>query len=121
MGRSATGTNDPCGCQSGLNTSPPRRTGHHGHVPDPITLRLGRDELVIRRRYETLSIVNDVLVAVWFTVGSILFFSDSTTTLGTWLFLLGSIELLIRPVIRLARNLHVCRMGSGGPSATGDF
>ncbi|GAB2925288.1 hypothetical protein GCM10027047_22870 [Rhodococcus aerolatus] len=90
-------------------------------MPDPITLHIGHDELVIRKRYETLSIVNDILVAVWFIVGSILFFSESTTTLGTWLFLVGSIELLVRPLIRLARNIHVGRTGSGGPSTTQDY
>lgn len=68
---------------------------------------LGGRELVLHNRYESLSIVNDVLVAVWFIVGSILFFNESTATAGTWLFLAGSIELLIRPVIRLSRNIHI--------------
>lgn len=90
-------------------------------MADPITLRIGHDELVVRRRYETLSIVNDVLVALWFIAGSLLFFSESTTTLGTWFFLVGSVELLVRPVIRLSRNLHVQRLGSGGPSTTADY
>ena len=90
-------------------------------MADPITLHIGHDELVIRRRYETLSIVNDVLVALWFIAGSILFFSESTTTLGTWFFLVGSIELLVRPLIRLARNVHVGRTGSGGRSVSQDY
>lgn len=89
--------------------------GHAYQVPTPLTLTIGRDELVIRRRYETLSIINDVFVAVWFIVGSVLFFSDSTATVGTWFFLMGSVELLIRPLIRLVRNLHVERIGAGIP------
>lgn len=68
---------------------------------------LGRREVVLHHRYEVLSIVNDILVALWFIIGSILFFQESTTTAGTWLFLIGSIELLIRPVIRLSRNVHL--------------
>jgi hypothetical protein len=82
-----------------------------------LTLHLGRDELVIRQRYEALSIVNDILVGLWFTVGSFLFFSESTTTAGTWLFVIGSIELLIRPGIRITRVVHL-RRRSGG--AVGD-
>lgn len=78
--------------------------------PPPITIRIGREELVIRKRYEVLSIVNDVLIAIWFLVGSILFFSDATTYAGTWLFVLGSVELLIRPVIRLSRLVHLRRL-----------
>ncbi|RZT89024.1 YrhK-like protein [Pseudonocardia sediminis] len=90
----------------------------------PITITIGHDELIIRRRYEALSIVNDILIAIWFTIGSILFFSDATTYAGTWLFLAGSIELLIRPVIRLTRQVHLRRMpgGSGTTHETGhDF
>ena len=72
-----------------------------------LDLDFGNTELVLHNRYETLSIANDVLIALWFIAGSILFFNESTTTAGTWLFLAGSIELLIRPVIRLSRNIHI--------------
>lgn len=73
-------------------------------------VRIGPEELVIRQRYEVASIVNDILIACWFIIGSILFFSPSYTELGTWLFLLGSVELLIRPVIRLTRRVHLRRV-----------
>lgn len=72
-----------------------------------VDLDLGAKELVLQNRYETLSIVNDILIAVWFIIGSVLFFNESTTTAGTWLFLAGSVELLIRPIIRLSRNIHL--------------
>ncbi|MEJ5915822.1 YrhK family protein [Pseudokineococcus sp. 1T1Z-3] len=76
---------------------------------DDLHLHLGREELVLRQRYEVLSIVNDILVAAWFIAGSVLFFSPATTELGTWFFLLGSVELMVRPVIRLARRVHLQR------------
>ena len=85
-----------------------------------LTFRIGTDEVVLRRRYEVLSIVNDILVAVWFIIGSILFFNESTATAATALFLLGSIELLIRPVIRLARRVHVKRVRAGSTSDVSD-
>ena len=75
-----------------------------------LTLRWGRDEIVIRQRYETISIANDVMIALWFVAGSILFFWESTTTLATWMFLLGSLEFLARPVIRLVRRVHLQRL-----------
>ncbi len=74
------------------------------------TLTIGHEELEIRQKWEVVSIVNDILIAVWFIIGSILFFNESTTEAGTWLFLLGSIELLIRPMIRLARRVHIGRV-----------
>ena len=76
-----------------------------------MVFRVGREEVVVRRRYELASIVNDLLIGIWFAVGSILFFSPATTRAGTWLFLVGSIQLTIRPVIRLTRNLHLRRVG----------
>lgn len=81
----------------------------------PLTLTIGHEELVIRRRYEVLSIVNDVLIGVWFLVGSVLFLSDATTYAGTWLFIVGSAELLVRPLIRLTRRVHLRRL----PGASG--
>lgn len=88
----------------------PRAHGTAHSAQRALTLRIGHEELVIRRRYETASIVNDILIALWFTVGSVLFFSESLTTPGTWCFLFGSVELLIRPVIRLGRHLHLQRL-----------
>lgn len=87
----------------------------------PLTLHIGREELIIRGRYEVLSIVNDILIAVWFTIGSILFFFPGTTTAGTWLFLLGSLQLLIRPAIRLTRRIHLVRVGAPPSETTRDF
>jgi hypothetical protein len=86
-----------------------------------LVVHVGHDELVIRQRYEVLSILNDILIGVWFIIGSFFFFSDALTYAGTWFFVAGSIELLIRPLIRLTRRLHLQRYhpevpGSGDAS-----
>ncbi|MBN9742783.1 hypothetical protein DMP23_17000 [Amycolatopsis sp. A1MSW2902] len=87
-----------------------------------LVLTFGHDELIIRRRYETLSIGNDILIALWFVAGSILFFYESLATLAAWFFLVGSIELLIRPVIRLTRAVHLRRIRrDGAVDSTPDF
>ena len=85
----------------------------------PLTVHIGHDELIIRRRYEVVSICNDILIALWFIAGSIMFFQSDLMVPGTWCFLLGSVELLIRPVIRLTRLVHIRRIqGKGGFSGT---
>ncbi|MCF6523127.1 YrhK family protein [Streptomyces sp. JJ36] len=92
--------------------------------PSPLTVRVGPQELVVRRRYETLSILNDVLIALWFIAGSVMFFSEEWTTTGTWCFLFGSLELLIRPVVRLSRQVHLRRLRAvhgSGPESSQDF
>ena len=84
--------------------------------PDPpLILHLGREELVIRQRYETASILNDLLIGMWFLVGSFLFFTPATTYAATWLFVIGSVEMLIRPAIRFARLVHLRRYHPGLP------
>ncbi|EYT62345.1 hypothetical protein H483_0110765 [Dietzia sp. UCD-THP] len=85
-----------------------------------LRLPLGDDEVVINDRYETLSIANDVLIALFFLIGSVLFLSDSTQTIGTWLFILGSVEFLARPAIRLARRIHLRRIGATTGSSGAD-
>jgi hypothetical protein len=87
-------------------------------TPHPLTLRIGDEELVVRRRYEAASIANDILIALWFIVGSVMFFSEEWAVPGTWCFLIGSVELLIRPVIRLSRHVHLQRIGAHRPGAT---
>lgn len=85
----------------------------------PLTVRIGHDELIIRRRYEVASIGNDILIALWFIAGSIMFFYSDLMVPGTWCFLIGSIELLIRPVIRLTRLVHIRSIqAKGGLSGT---
>lgn len=81
-----------------------------------IILRIGHEELVIRQRYQVVSIVNDVLIGLWFLIGSFMFFSESLMFAGTCLFVVGSIEMLIRPVIRLFRHLHLQRFRGQHPS-----
>lgn len=76
----------------------------------PLTIRMGHEELLIRRRYETLSIVNDFMIAVWFLVGSIMFLYSDLVADGTWLFILGSAQLAIRPALRLAAHIHLQRI-----------
>ncbi|GAB3067052.1 YrhK family protein [Salinicoccus sesuvii] len=70
---------------------------------------VGNFEIFFRKRYNLLSILNDLSLGVWFTVGSILFFWSATQTFGTALFVLGSLQLLGRPVLKLVHALFMKR------------
>jgi hypothetical protein len=94
--------------------SAPREGGRSGgRDSSDLVIHIGREELTVRRRYEALSIANDVLIGLLFLVGSVMFFSDSTMLVGTWLFVTGSVLMLVRPTIRLTRRLHLTRMRGG--------
>ncbi|CAL8896536.1 hypothetical protein KVA01_09330 [Kocuria varians] len=89
----------------------------------PVEVHAGHHEVVIRGRYETLSIANDILIGLIFLAGSFLFFGDdSTVYAGTWLFVVGSVLMLIRPSIRITRHVHLQRLAPGSsPEAARDF
>lgn len=55
-------------------------TGSINPGDNSLTLAVGNHELVVRQHYEVLSIANDIFIALWFIVGSALFFSPSTST-----------------------------------------
>jgi hypothetical protein len=74
-----------------------------------LTLNIGDEQLIISRRYQAISIANDILIGVWFLTGSVLFFYPELENAGTWLFVAGSAQLLIRPVIRLSHLVHMRR------------
>ncbi|MDH2293013.1 YrhK family protein [Cobetia sp. 1AS1] len=93
-----------------------RQSGAQSREPlqdDPtsdLTLRLGHEELIIHRRYELASIINELVLGLLFTIGSVCFFWEEWMTLGIWLFVIGSLQLTLKPVIRLARRMHLKRM-----------
>lgn len=90
----------------------------HRHATGDWTFTLGHEELIVHRRYEVLSIVNDAMLGVWFTLGSVCFFYEGgIKTLGVWLFVLGSVQLLVRPLIRLHRYVRFKRL----PNASQDY
>ncbi|WP_089301851.1 YrhK family protein [Haloechinothrix alba] len=87
-----------------------------------LVLHIGHEELIVRRRYEFASILNDFLIAVWFAIGSVFFLFESLVIVGTWLFVVGSVQLGIRPAIRLRRRIHLRRFdSSAGTESARDF
>jgi len=77
---------------------------------NPLTFRLGHEELIIRRRYEVISIINDFFIAIWFLLGSILFLYPEYERVAIWMFIIGSFQFLIRPTVRLISHIHVKRI-----------
>ncbi len=68
-------------------------------------IRFGRDELIIQNRYETAILFNDFLIALWFILGSVFFIVPGLASAGAWVFLIASIQFLIRPTMGLLGNL----------------
>jgi hypothetical protein len=67
------------------------------------------EHAAIQHRYQVIYDFNDLFAGALFTVGSVLFFWDSTHTIGTWLFLIGSILFVVRPSISYLREQALMR------------
>lgn len=80
------------------------------HTTSTLEIDIGSDHIVIQRRYEAAGAVNDLLIAIWFLIGSFFFLNESLTYSGTWLFILGSAQLMIKPLIKLTGLLHIGRI-----------
>jgi hypothetical protein len=87
-----------------------------GHEGGPITLQLGDQELVLRQRFELLSIINDIGIFLFFTVGSVAFYWHELFNVGVTLFVIGSVMLGFRPTIRLFRRIQLRSLTRGTPN-----
>jgi len=67
-------------------------------------------EAELRRVYDWLSIGNDLAIGLEFLIGSICFLPGKNEHLGVWLFIAGSSQLLIRPMILIVRKAHLGRL-----------
>lgn len=60
--------------------------------------------------YKALYQLNDVVLGLIFLIGSFLFFSESTVFQGTVLFVIGSLQMIIRPLIAMLHDLHMAML-----------
>lgn len=78
------------------------------HEPrNSLFIHLGHHQLYITKKYQFFYTLNDFLIALWFLLGSICFLYENFQHFGTWLFILGSFQLLIRPMIRIVHEVHI--------------
>ncbi|ETX14158.1 N-acetyl-gamma-glutamyl-phosphate reductase [Roseivivax halodurans JCM 10272] len=62
-------------------------------------------------RYEVAHTIVDFLAAFLFLVGSVLFFWKALETAAIWCFVIGSVFFCVKPTLRLAREIHLWRIG----------
>ncbi|WP_080875815.1 YrhK family protein [Oceanobacillus timonensis] len=75
-----------------------------------LDLHLSRIELRVTSIYKLLYQINDLVLGLIFLIGSFLFFNENTTFAGTVLFVIGSIQMLIRPVISIVHDFHLSKV-----------
>lgn len=76
---------------------------------DFLNLQLGKIEVAFNKRYRFISLLNDLTLGLEFLIGSILFLFESTKSMGHILFIIGSIQLLGRPIIKIMHAFYISR------------
>ncbi|PWR02206.1 hypothetical protein DKT77_13150 [Meridianimarinicoccus roseus] len=61
--------------------------------------------------YEIAHTAVDFAAALCFLVGSVLFFWADWETEAIWLFVIGSVFFMMKPTLRLVREIQIYRMG----------
>ncbi|MDF1607177.1 YrhK family protein [Hoeflea sp. YIM 152468] len=61
--------------------------------------------------YELTYTIVDAAAALFFLVGSILFFYQSQQDPAIWLFVIGSACFALKPVLRVVREFHLLALG----------
>ncbi|MCE9781827.1 YrhK family protein [Shewanella algae] len=52
-------------------------------------------------KHALFNTLSDLIVALCFLLGSFFFLTDVHTLIGAWLFVIGSVQLLIKPLVTL--------------------
>lgn len=67
-------------------------------------IKAGRFRIFFRKRYSLITTVNDLLIGLFFVVGSCLNFFSGVAVFGNAFYLCGSLLLASRPVLRIMHN-----------------
>ncbi|UOR10859.1 YrhK family protein [Halobacillus amylolyticus] len=74
---------------------------------DYVDIKMGNHDLFVKKGYDMMYTINDFLLGMWFLIGSIFFYFESLKDWGVTLFVLGSVQMLIRPTIRLFHRFQL--------------
>ncbi|MBG9653933.1 YrhK family protein [Cytobacillus firmus] len=74
---------------------------------EDVHIEIGSYKMVIEKRYQAISFVNDMLLGILYLIGSILFLTDVSQTVSISFFLAGSIMMIIRAGLNLLKDLHI--------------
>lgn len=73
------------------------------------SVRVGREQIDVESSWEAVSILNDIMVGLWFLTGTILTITGVSGDLPLYFYLAGSSQLLLRALLRLGRRIHIRR------------
>ncbi|WP_164669483.1 YrhK family protein [Virgibacillus doumboii] len=74
-----------------------------------VDIHVGTFELTFNKKYRFIALLNDIILGILFLVGSVFFLFESLKTAGAVLFIIGSAQLLARPIIKIMHAFKLFR------------
>src|SRR5699024_10610292 len=68
---------------------------------------IGSFGVFFNKKYHLVSTVNDLMLGIWIVVGSVFFLFHSTMMAGTILFILVSLQMLARPMLKQLHGFFI--------------
>ncbi|VDG99003.1 Uncharacterised protein [Lysinibacillus sphaericus] len=72
-----------------------------------VEVKFGKYTVFFNKNYQYIFIVNELLLGIEFIVGSVFFLYEPLKTAGIVLFILGSAQLFIRPVLKILHAISL--------------
>lgn len=85
-----------------------KRRGYHFHRRKSSQ---SKKRLKIRSRYESAHLISEITTALLFLAGSFCLFYPEVKLIGTCLFILGSIQMMVRSLIRMSYMFKMKKWG----------
>lgn len=76
---------------------------------DFLYFHMGMYEVSFNKKYRIAALMIDLTLGLEYLIGSILFLSESTQTAGVIMFIIGSVQLLSRPLLKILHSFHFKR------------
>ncbi|MFD2759846.1 YrhK family protein [Lentibacillus juripiscarius] len=79
-----------------------------------LDIQIGTYEVSFNKKYRFLTLLNDIVLGIFFLVGSAFFLWEPLKTAGIILFIIGSAQLLARPIIKIIHAFYFSRIRKSG-------
>ncbi|MCG1029076.1 YrhK family protein [Virgibacillus halodenitrificans] len=92
------------------NTECCNDTNHSSQTRDEyVTGKMRQHTRFYKKIYQLLYTLNDFLLGLWFLIGSIFFYFEPLKTWGVTLFVIASLQFVLKPTIRLIHEIDAKR------------
>lgn len=80
-----------------------------------VEVRVGKHIIFFNKNYRYIFIINELLLGIEFIVGSAFFFYESLKTAGIIIFIVGSAQMFLRPVLKIFYAVSLKKVNQTDP------